>query len=247
MAINANVTLATHGATVQEVLGSGDGSQTNQSFHLKRIPLTYVSAPTPSGSASSLQVWVNDLEWEESETFYGLGSADEKYVVRLADDGTPTLTFGDPAARPRTGQQNIRATYRTGIGPSGNVDAGSLSMLQSRPPGLRAVTNPLAASGGADPQAWRMPTAMLRSPYSHWTALFRWTTTESFAQAFAGIGKAQAVAVWSGENHLVHITVAQANGDPVDPVSPLYQTLLQAIQRAHDPVQSFMVAAVTSR
>jgi hypothetical protein len=49
--------------------------------------------------------------------------------------------------------------------------------------------------------------------------------------------------VWSGENHVVHITVAQANGDPVDPVSPLYETLLQAIQRAHDPVQSFMVAA----
>ena len=243
VAINANVTLATHGATVQEVLGNGDGSQTNQSFHLKRIPLTYVSAPTPSGSASSLQVRVNDLEWEESETFYGLGAADEKYVVRLADDGTPTLTFGDPAARPRTGQQNIRATYRTGIGLSGNVDAGSLSMLQSRPPGLRAVTNPLAASGGADPQD--LAHARRNAPLTVLTLdrIVSLDDYESFAQAFAGIGKAQAVAVWSGEDHLVHITVAQANGDPVDPVSPLYQTLLQAIQRAHDPVQSFMVAA----
>jgi hypothetical protein len=243
VAINANVTLATHGATVQEVLGNGDGSQTNQSFKLKRIPLTYVSAPTPSGSASSLQVRVNDLEWNESPSFYGLQPADEKYVVRLADDGTPTITFGDPAARPRTGQQNIRAIYRTGIGLPGNVDAGSLSMLQSRPPGLRAVTNPLAASGGADPQD--LAHARTNAPLAVLTLdrIVSLDDYENFAQSFAGIGKAQAVAVWSGENRLVHITTAQANGDPVNPVSPLYQTLLQAIQQAHDPVQSFIVAA----
>src|SRR6185437_15982496 len=150
--LNANVTLATHGATVREVLGSGNGSKTNQSFTLKRPPLTYVSAPTPSGTQSSLQVRVNGLEWKESPTLYGLTPSDQKYIVRLADDGTPTLTFGDPASRLKTGNQNVTATYRTGIGLSGNVAAGSLSLLQSRPPGLRGVTNPLPASGAADPQ-----------------------------------------------------------------------------------------------
>src|SRR5208337_466019 len=72
LTINANVTLATHGATVQEVLGNGDGSQTNQSFTLKRPPLTYVSAPTPSGVASTLRIRVNGLEWQEAQTLYGL-------------------------------------------------------------------------------------------------------------------------------------------------------------------------------
>src|SRR4029077_18094008 len=63
---------------------------------------------------------------------------------------------------------------------------------------------------------------------------------ENFAQAFAGIGKAQAVALWSGEQPIVLITAAMANGDPLDPAAPLYQSLVQAITLAHDPVQPFL-------
>ena len=47
LSINANVARATHGETVQEVLGSGDASQPYQRFTLRQTPLTYVSAPTP--------------------------------------------------------------------------------------------------------------------------------------------------------------------------------------------------------
>ena len=132
--------------------------------------------------------------------FYGLDASDEKYVVRLADDGTPTVTFGDPAARLETGQQNVRARYRTGIGLDGNVDAGSLSMLMSRPPGLRGVTNPLPATGGADPQD--LAHAREDAPLAVLTLdrIVSLDDYENFTQAFAGIGKAQAVAVWSGQN-----------------------------------------------
>jgi hypothetical protein len=241
--INANVALATHGATVQEVLGNGDASQPNQTFKLKRPPLTYVSAPTPSGVASSLQIRLNDLEWEEAPTSYGLASQDEKYVVRLADDGTPNVMFGDPAARLSTGQQNVRATYRTGIGLAGNVDAGAISMLQSRPPGLRGVINPLPASGGADPQD--ITHARSNAPLAVLTLdrIVSLDDYENFAQGFAGVGKAQAIAVWSGETRLAHLTVAAANGKAIDPTSPLFKTLTQAIQLAHDPVQQVMVAS----
>src|SRR5262249_12600336 len=141
--------------TVQEVLGSGDASQANQSFTLKRPPLTYVSAPTPSGAQSTLTVRVDNLLWEEVPSLYGLGPKDEDYIVRLADDGTTTLTFGDGVTGMRlsTGPNNVMAMYRTGSGLDGNVDAGSLTLLQIRPLGIRSVTNPLAASGAADPQS----------------------------------------------------------------------------------------------
>jgi Baseplate J-like protein/Repeat of unknown function (DUF346) len=240
--INANVTLATNGSTVQEVLGSGDGSQTNQSFTLKRPPLTYVSAPTPRGTASSLQVRVNGLEWEESPTLYGLGPSDQEYIVRLADDGTPTLTFGDPASRLKTGQQNVTATYRTGIGLAGNVAAGSLSLLQSRPPGLRGVTNPLPATGAADPQ--NISDARTSAPLTVLTLdrIVSLDDYQSFSQAFAGIGKAQAVAVWSGRTNAIQITVAAADGSSINPTDPLSQSLVQAITLSHDPVQTFVVA-----
>jgi hypothetical protein len=240
--LNANVTLATHGATVQEVLGSGDGSKTNQSFTLKRPPLTYVSAPTPSGIASTLQIRVNGIEWREAPTFYGLTASDQDYVVRLANDGTPTVTFGDPAQRLRTGQQNVTATYRSGIGLAGNVAADTLSLLQSRPPGLRGVTNPLPAGGAADPQ--NLADARTNAPLTVLTLdrIVSLDDYQSFTQAFAGIGKAQAVALWSGETHIIHITVAAANGATISYTDPLYQTLVQAIELVHDPVQTFLVA-----
>jgi hypothetical protein len=242
MTISANVTLATHGATVQEVLGNGDASKSIQNFTLSRPPLTYVSAPTASGRESTLHVRVNDLEWEESPTLYGLTVRDQDYIVRIADDRTPTVTFGDPAARPRTGQQNVTATYRTGIGLVGNVSAGSLSLLQSRPPGLRGVTNPLPAGGGADPQA--LADGRVNAPLTVLTLdrIVSLDDYQNYAQAFPGIGKAQAVPVWSGQKRLIHITLAAAGGGPIDSTMPLYQNLVQGIARAHDPVQGYLVA-----
>jgi hypothetical protein len=241
--INANVALATHGATIQEVLGSGDASQPNQTFTLKRPPLTYISAPTPTGVSSSLEIRLNDLEWQEAPASFGLTPKDEKYIARLASDGTPNVIFGDPASRLATGQQNLRAKYRTGIGLDGNVAAGVISMLQSRPPGLRGVTNPLPASGGADPQD--ISRARANAPLAVLTLdrIVSLDDYENFARGFAGVGKAQAITVWSGETRLAHLTIAAASGDAVDPSSPLFQTLTRAIELAHDPVQQVIVAS----
>jgi len=106
---------------------------------------------------------------------------------------------------------------------------------------LRAVTNPLSASGGADPQD--LSHARVNAPLTVLTLdrIVSLDDYENFTQAFAGIGKAQAVALWSGEIQLVAITAAMANGDPLDQSAPLYQSLLQAIDLAHDPVGQFLV------
>jgi len=93
--INANVARATHGDTKYEVLGSGDGSKPFQKFQLKQQPLTFVSAPTPSGGETTLEVRVNDVLWHEMPTFYELPSNERAYVIRIADDGKVTVQFGD--------------------------------------------------------------------------------------------------------------------------------------------------------
>ncbi len=242
--LNANVAHATHGETVTETLGGGDASQANQSFTLKRPPLTYTAAPTSTGSESTLAVRVNDLLWNEVPSLYGAGPADQDYIVRLEDDGTTTVTFGDGGAGARlpSGSRNVQATYRTGIGLDGNVDAGSLTLLQMRPPGIRGVTNPLAAGGAADPED--LDHARQNAPLRVLTLdrIVSLDDYENFARAFAGIGKAQAAALWSGDRYLVHLTVAGAGGAAVDPESALYASLLGAIDRARDPVQQALVA-----
>lgn len=247
--LNANVARATHGESVTETLGSGDASQANQSFVLKRPPLTYVASATPTGAESTLTVRVNELAWQEVPSLFGAAATDQDYIVRLADDGTTTITFGDGAtgARLPSGAQNVTASYRTGIGLDGNVDAGSLTLLQARPAGIRSVVNPLAASGAAGPEL--LDRARENAPLKVLTLdrIVSLDDYENFARAFAGIGKAQGTALWSGGRNLVHLTVAGANGKAVDSESALYASLLGAIELARDPVQQVLVADYQAR
>jgi hypothetical protein len=124
--INANVVLATHGETKEEILGGGDASVRYQSFPLKQTPMTYVSASTPTGGQSSLQVRVNDILWTETDSLYGLPLDDRKYNVRIEDNGSTRITFNAPIP---AGQENVRAKYRKGIGLSGLVKADQLTLV----------------------------------------------------------------------------------------------------------------------
>jgi hypothetical protein len=240
--INANVTLATNGVTATEILGAGNGAQPNQQFTLKKPPLTYTTAPTPSGSISTLQLRVNNLLWSESPSLYGLGPNDQNYTVRIDDDGKPTILFGDgvKGARLPTGINNVVVTYRSGIGLAGEVAAESLTTLQSKPLGLRSVTNPLPANGAGDPE--KMENARAHAPLTVRTLerIVSRDDYEDFASAFAGIGKAQAVDLWNGEHHLVHLTIAGADGKPVTNAKFLknFNTALNAVR---DPTQQVKV------
>src|SRR5262249_50391304 len=64
--IYANVVRATHGETRNEVLGSGNPRDPLQSFKMQQFPLTFVSAATGDGAASTLEVRVNDVLWHEA-------------------------------------------------------------------------------------------------------------------------------------------------------------------------------------
>jgi hypothetical protein len=253
--INANVARATHGETVgdervgREVLGSGDGAQANQRFALKKPPLTYVSAPTPDGAKSTLAVRVNGVLWQEVPSLFGLDERSQSYVVRTDGDGKTRVIFGDGemGSRLPTGPENVKATYRSSIGLDGMVDAGKLELLQTRPLGIREVTNPLPATGAADPEALEDARANAPMTVATLDRIVSLTDFEDFARAFAGIGKALAVALWNGEQRLVHITVAAANGDEVSAASELHTNLVRAIEAAREPGQQVRVASYERR
>jgi len=245
--IYANVVAATHGETTTEALGSGDGSRPHQRFKLKKAPLTYVSAKTPSGAATTLTVRVNGVAWAERPSLYAAEPNDANYIVRLADDGTATVRFGDgkQGARLPTGQENVTATYRVGIGQVGEVGAGALSLLKTRPLGVRSVTNPVAAGGAEDPET--LERARTNAPQTVMT-LERIVSLQDFtdfANAFAGVGKAQAVAIRQGERLLIHLTIADASGDPVTSSDALFLNLRDAIDAARDPAAMVELASFT--
>ncbi len=232
--INANVARATHGETKTEILGSGDGSKKFQSFTLKNTPLTYVSAATSGGAAGTLELRVNNVLWKEASSLYALSPSDRSYIVRLADEGTTTITFGDgrTGARLPTGSENVTAVYRAGIGMEGMVKEKQIALLLTRTLGLKGVTNPVAPAGAADPET--LDDARDNAPLTVLTfdRIVSLRDFEDYARAFAGVGKAAAVELWDGERRLVHVTVAGADGGEVAEGSDLRDNLIESIDGA---------------
>lgn len=243
LTIQANLAQATHGETRREVLGSGDASRAFQRFTLKQSPLTYLSADTPSGTQSTLTLRVNNLLWAEAPSLFDQAPDARVYAVRQDDDGKTLVQFGDGAsgARPTSGAENITAVYRVGSGAAGNVSAGQISLLQTRPLGLKGVANPLAASGGDDPEPRDL--ARQNAPLTTLTLdrLVSLQDYEDFSRSFAGVAKAQAAWLWDGGRRTVCLTVAGANGIAITPESKTYDSLSKALQRYGLPYQSFLL------
>jgi Baseplate J-like protein len=236
LVVHGNVARATHGETlVSEVLGAGNAGRAFQHFVLKQAPLTHVrSTGAESGTASTLEVAVNGVRWDEVPTFHGRGPAEQVYVTRRDDDGRTVVQFGDGVhgARLPTGQENVIATYRRGIGRAGNVKPGQLSTLLTRPLGIKEATNPIAASGGDDPEP--REDARHNAPLTVLTLsrVVSLRDYEDFARAYTGIAKAMATWSWDGEHRGVFITVAGPEATAVD--QGVLTLLLDAIREAGD-------------
>lgn len=232
--VRGNVAHATHGETRDEILGSGDASVADQRFTLRAGPRTWESAPTPSGVASSLIMRVSGTQWPEVSAYALLGPRDEVVRTRTLSDRKDEIRGGDGrrGARFPTGVENLTARYRMGIGAAGNVEAGLINSLVTRPMGVREVVNPLAASGGADPDGrdeirQRIPVAArsidrLVSVADH----------SDFALNFAGILKATA----RQDGSTIAVVIAGEEDAAIGADSDLLANLRAAFQRYGDPL-----------
>jgi len=235
--INANTARASHGESIiNEVLGSGNGALANQRFQLNDTPLTYVSAATPSGGKSTLQVRVNGILWQEVESLFEAGARDQVYMIRHDNEGNSALIFGDGinGARLPSGEENIHATYRKGIGLQGELPIDRLKLMQSKPLGIREVNNYLPATGAAAPETFDQARANAPLKVLTLDRIVSIQDYQDFASAFSGVGKAMATQIWNGQRSFVHITVASASGNTVLKNAALYRNLVQAIDQARD-------------
>jgi predicted phage baseplate assembly protein len=243
--ISGNVVPATQGATQQNVLGSGSASQASQRFALSSSPLTYLPAPTAAGAASTLDTSVNGVSWQEVDNLASAGPADHVYMTQTDDTAKTTVLFGDGVhgARLPSGASNVTAAYRAGLGAAGNCAAGQISQPQTRPQGVQGVTNPLPASGGADPDTvgqvkGNAPLAVM--------ALDRVVSVQDyqdFARAWAGIGKASSVLLSDGTRQFVHLTIGGTTDQPIEASSALVANLVASLADNGDPHLPVHVAA----
>ena len=244
-AVNANVALATHGVSVSEIVGSGNASLTNQNFTLKQKPLTFVQAPTTTGSKSTLQLRVNGALWNEVETLYGQGPTQPVYATLNQEDGTADILFGDgiEGSVIPSGQNNVQASYRIGSGVAGNVAAGAITTLMDRPLGVSGVLNPSAATGGQDAQS--VDSVRQNAPQTVLTLgrIVSLADYQNFAATYAGIAKAYAVWIPSGPGRGVFLTVAAAGGAALAAASPTLTNLVASLRTYGSPLVPITVVS----
>lgn len=137
-----------------EVLGIGDGSIANQTFRLKKKPLTYLDAPESElGVRSTLEIYVDGVKWREVPRFYGRGGEERIYIVRQDDKGDSLITFGDGehGMRLKTGT-HVVGHYYFGAGKA-TPPARTITQMVTPVKGVTALVNPLGAFGGADAES----------------------------------------------------------------------------------------------
>jgi hypothetical protein len=233
--IEANVVEATHGRTINEVLGTGSGAP-NQGFTLKRKPLT--TLPVDDGVAPELELLVGKQPWRRVDGWPGQGPTSRVFVVSTDATGAALVSFGDGqrGACPASGA-DITASYRWGAGSGGALAPDQLRLVRTRPLGINAIArNPLPSVGAVDAESDddlrpRIPASVLtlgrvvsRSDFA------------AFARAFPGVARASTRSVWNGHAHLLAVTVAttdEANGWALAEDGPLARALGRAIQSAH--------------
>ncbi len=244
VSVYGNVVKATHGQSTGEVLGNGAGATAFQTFGLHQAPVTYVSAATPEGVQSTLQVRVNEIEWHERAGLAFAGPRDRVFATAADDDDKLSITFGNGkhGARLPSGVANVKASYRYGIGAVGNVAAEQISQLATQPLGVKSVINPLRASGGADRDS--ADEARENTPIAV-MALDRLVSVKDyadFARTSAGIGKSNAVKLSDGRRQIVYVTIAGARDIPIDMNSDLARNLLAAFEDYGDPSLPVQIA-----
>jgi Baseplate J-like protein len=180
-----NTIPATQAVTVQtEILGSSNG-QPNQVLSFARTPIlpgqqVLVREPeAPSDREREAieaeegkdavqtrsnpitgepEIWVR---WHEMDNFVPSDLHSRHYTL---DRPTGLLKFGDGKRGliPPRDTNNIISVYRTGGGTVGNVPQAVVAQVKSPLPGIAAVTNPVAADGGAEVET--VPMVEARGP-----------------------------------------------------------------------------------
>jgi predicted phage baseplate assembly protein len=231
--VYANVVAGGHGESqAWKVLGSGDATRSNQSFVLAVDDVSFtVDALFPSGVRAALVVQVDGRTWTQLPSLNESTAEDHHYAVRVREDNTLLVQFGDGrrGRRLSSGNNNVQVSYRRGVGLAGNLDAFALEKAVKPHYLVDAQLQPLPATGGGD----RESTASLRenAPESVLT-LERAVSLGDFkhlAASNSGVWQAEARFMPAGlaRRQNIAVAVVPAGGGPLGNLEETLKSFLE--------------------
>lgn len=204
-----------------EFVGTSDGTP-GQRFPLAHAGIILRSGAQPPSLSRDLVLWAElggtGTEWARQETLAFSRASQTDYVVEIDEDDRATVVFGDGdfGMIPPAGAA-LRASYRVGGGPHGNVPGGSIVTIADAPQltllGAQ-VTNLAPATGGAARET--IAHAVQHAP-AVFRSLHRAVTRadyEALALRFGGVGKVRAEA--AGWNTVTLFVAPEGGGQVSD-------------------------------
>jgi len=150
--IYGNVVQSGHGESQGEkILGSGDAAKSQQQFDFTVEEVSFAADSSfPSGVRAALDITVENRTWKQVAVLNDSEPEDPHYVVRMNEDATLNIGFGDGrhGRRLPTASNNVRIKHRVGVGLSGNLDPFSLKKEVKPHHLIDEVVQPVQSSGG---------------------------------------------------------------------------------------------------
>jgi hypothetical protein len=169
-----------------------------------------VTAATPRGAQPQITLDDGTRTWRPRWDLLGSADDAEEFAVEAEHDGTAYLRLNNPASG-----LAFTATYRVGNGVAGNVGAGTLVHIATAA-SVTAVTNPLPAAGGHEPESGD---EVRRDAAQAYLVQERAVTPADWAEVAIRDEQVQRAAAtwrWTGSWHTVFLTVDRFGGRSVD-------------------------------
>lgn len=174
----------------------------------------------PEVTLQSTDTLGNILSWTPSGDLLDAAAGSTAFVTEVENDGTVFLRFGDGvnglAASP---EMTFAARYRTGNGTAGNVGRETIVLIDRTFPGggfIGAVTNPLPAFGGVDPETSEH--VRQNAPVAFRTQE-RCVTPQDYADRamqMPDVTRAAATFRWTGSWYTMFVTIERDENLPLD-------------------------------
>ncbi|WP_187436179.1 putative baseplate assembly protein [Bradyrhizobium hipponense] len=161
--------------------------------------------------------------WTPQRDLLSSRGNDLHFVVEIDNEGVAHLRFGDGknGKAPEAGEK-FAATYRVGIGASGNVGADTITQIVTSSATLReaaiSARNPLPSMGGTDPEP--IEKVKLLAPKAFQGELVRAISADDYARLAERNPRVQRAAAelqWIGTRYEAHVAIDPRGTEQVEP------------------------------
>ncbi len=182
----------------------------------RTLPAADATRRSPGAAVPQVKLIEGDEHWQARLDLLASDRFDRDFVVETERDDSARLRFGDDAhgRRPTAGTR-LRAVYRVGNGPEGNVGHDTLRRLVWDLPGILRVTNPLPGTGGQRPESMAEIREFAPQAFRLQQRAVTEADWEEASRRHGEVQNAKARFLWTGSWYTVHLTIDRTGGGAV--------------------------------